>query len=116
MSDSIQLASAVSTKGVTDLSDGTVLDAWPYRELELELQMFTVSGPAASTVTVSLETASVIDGKGPITWHALGCFAPLGDAGSDRRRFGRLLRFVRWRAQTSHNTVTAVFSIQGMAR
>lgn len=116
MSDSIQLASGMKASGSTDQHGSRVLDAWSYRELDLELQVFHVDGPAGATATWSLETASTMEEQEPTVWHSLGCFAPMGEAGSDRRRFGRLLRFVRWRLQTSSNTVGVVFSIQGMAR
>lgn len=57
MSDSIQLASVASTKGVTDLSGSNVLDAWPYQELELCLSGLDLSPRArhrARTVRATL--------------------------------------------------------------
>lgn len=113
MSDAITLIDLMNFKG-TDEAAKESLDAWPYRELELELRVYQVDGPGSHYVTVLLETAASLSNKDP--WRPIGRFTPMNAGGIDRRAFRHLLRYVRWRAITNVSGVSALLSLAGMAR
>lgn len=97
-----------TVKAVGPCADRDIVDAAGYSALDLVLTVLASDG----VLGLRLETALTRDAA---QWQSLGVFTPLvAGAGTDRRGFRGVLRFVRWRVETLTGT-GVTFSSGGTA-